>query len=1069
MMEGSVTAARAPAVVAVVVTRDPGAWFDETLEALAAQDYDNMSVLVLVSGGATDPTARVAAALPDAFVRLLPDDKGFGSAVNEALGMIEGASFFLLCHDDCALAPDALHLMVEEAFRSNAGVVSPKMVHWDDPRALLHVGLNADKTGALVERVQDGEIDAGQHDAVRDVFCAPGGCTLVRADLLRALGGFDPVVTAMGEDLDLSWRAHLAGARVVVSPAARVRHRELVASGNREAVQPDGLRAPSLQALERRHELRAVLVCYSWFHLARVLPQMFALAVAEIGAASVVGDRTRVRAVLHAWRWNFSMRKELRRRHRAVQALRTVSDADVRSLQVRGSARLSTYVVRLTHHGVEAAHGLRPPAPHHAATVDESVWEEPVLTGSVGTAFSEDADFDELDDLGRRSGRDRLGRRRYPGLLATGRSRLVAWLLVVLVLVVGSRGLIGTYFPLLGEYVGFPTWTSAWHQLFATWQSTGLGSGAPASPGFGVLGVLGTVVFGRMGFLQEVTVLGCVPVGAWGLSRLLRPFGSARGRFVGTVAYLGLPLAYDAIARGRWDGLVAFAATPWVLGQLARSTGMPPFGEGPGTGGWRHTLAGRAVTLGVIEAVAISLAPAVAVVVLACGLGVAGGSLFVGGRRAGGRALLVAACATVVAAVLCAPWAVATVLAGRDALSVFGLPGNPASYPGWGGLIRMAVGPIGGSPLAWLLVGAALSPLLLARGERLAWASRLWLVALFGWLLALVAIRAWAVPFAPSVDVLLAPAAVGVAACAGLGVAAFETDLAGYRFGWRQLVAVVSLVAIAAGLLPTLAEAANGRWGLPSVGYAQAVPFPRASPTSSGYRVLWLGDPQALPEGGWSVGPGLACATSVDGTPTLADLWPPASPGPAIALARDVGVAMKGETVDLGRLLARARVRYVVVVSTLAPRTPGLQHGPTFPVPAGLVAALSDQAELRTVPVSVGGLTVFENLAAPGAHAPSATRPAPGTARWLNPLGAALELTAWAVVAAALVGRRVVLDSWWVPLSGRWRRRRRRRRQTTPVSVEVPVPEPDVNGDAAHEPVTTPARRGVPRHARGSV
>ena len=33
------------------------------------------------------------------------------------------------------------------------------------------------------------------------------------------------------------------------------------------------------------------------------------------------------------------------------------------------------------------------------------------LTGSVGLAFSEDADFDELDDLGRRSGRDRFGRK----------------------------------------------------------------------------------------------------------------------------------------------------------------------------------------------------------------------------------------------------------------------------------------------------------------------------------------------------------------------------------------------------------------------------------------------------------------------------------------------------------------------------------------------------------------------------------------------------------------------------------------------------------------------------------
>ncbi|MGH9100288.1 MAG: glycosyltransferase, partial [Acidimicrobiales bacterium] len=204
MTEGLASAARAPAVVAVLVTTDPGPWFDETLEALAAQDYGSLSVLVLVSGGTSDPTEAVASRLPGAFVRRLPESGGFAAAIDEALWMVQGASFFLLCHDDCALAPDAVHLMVEESFRSNAGIVCPKMVHWDDPRTLLHVGQNTDKTGAVVDRVHDGEIDAGQHDAVRDVFVAPGGCTLVRTDLALEVGGYDLAAGSVGDDLDLS-------------------------------------------------------------------------------------------------------------------------------------------------------------------------------------------------------------------------------------------------------------------------------------------------------------------------------------------------------------------------------------------------------------------------------------------------------------------------------------------------------------------------------------------------------------------------------------------------------------------------------------------------------------------------------------------------------------------------------------------------------------------------------------------------------------------------------------------------------------------------------------------------
>ena len=63
-----------PPVVAVMVTNDPGPWFEESLAALGAQDYPSLSVLVLDNGSAEDPTDRIAAALPGAFVRRLRRD-----------------------------------------------------------------------------------------------------------------------------------------------------------------------------------------------------------------------------------------------------------------------------------------------------------------------------------------------------------------------------------------------------------------------------------------------------------------------------------------------------------------------------------------------------------------------------------------------------------------------------------------------------------------------------------------------------------------------------------------------------------------------------------------------------------------------------------------------------------------------------------------------------------------------------------------------------------------------------------------------------------------------------------
>ncbi|MBV8981547.1 MAG: glycosyltransferase family 2 protein, partial [Acidimicrobiia bacterium] len=117
---------QAPSVVAVVVASDPGEWLEETLGALGAQDYPNLSVLVVDAGSDDgDLAARIAPVLPDAYVRRPEGSPGYGQAANEALLAIEGAAFYLFCHDDAAADPDAVRLLVEEALRSNAAVVGP--------------------------------------------------------------------------------------------------------------------------------------------------------------------------------------------------------------------------------------------------------------------------------------------------------------------------------------------------------------------------------------------------------------------------------------------------------------------------------------------------------------------------------------------------------------------------------------------------------------------------------------------------------------------------------------------------------------------------------------------------------------------------------------------------------------------------------------------------------------------------------------------------------------------------------------------------------------------------------
>ena len=69
------------------------------------------------------------------------------------------------------------------------------------------------------------------------------------------------------------------------------------------------------------------------------------------------------------------------------------------------------------------------------------------------------------------------------------------------------------------------------------------------------------------------------------------------------------------------------------------------------------------------------------------------------------------------------------------------------------------------------------------------------------------------------------PTAVGLALATAMGVAAFEVDLPGYRFGWRQVASGVAAAAVALGTIPVLGATFDGRWSMPAGDQRRALGF----------------------------------------------------------------------------------------------------------------------------------------------------------------------------------------------------------------------------------------------------
>src|SRR3954471_14033944 len=273
-------------VTAVLVAHDGAAWLPEALAALQWQRRPPQRV-VAVNTGSSDDTGRILdRELGSASVLDAPREAGFGASVALALdayagapeapmpgreGAAETVEWIWLLHDDCAPAPDALrHLLALGDTSPSVGVIGPKVLAWDDPRVILEIGFTVDTSGRRETGLERGEMDQGQHDAVRDVLAVGTAGALIRRDVWDALGGFDPDLPLFRDDLDFCWRAHLAGHRVCVAPQATVRHVSAAAARRRHI----HASADRPRRVDRAHALYTLLVDLSAAGLLVTIPRI---------------------------------------------------------------------------------------------------------------------------------------------------------------------------------------------------------------------------------------------------------------------------------------------------------------------------------------------------------------------------------------------------------------------------------------------------------------------------------------------------------------------------------------------------------------------------------------------------------------------------------------------------------------------------------------------------------------------------------------------------------------------------------------------------------------------------
>jgi GT2 family glycosyltransferase len=783
-------------VTAVLVAMDAGGWLAETLDGLAGLQH-RPTRLIAIDNASADNTGELLHQARDRglVAAVYPGRRsfGFGQAVTSALEQdaarpdaelipeapqpqnaqiqnpqIQNPQHWLwLLHDDAVPAPDALQqLLIHVAGAPEIDLTGPKLVlpkRRQHVTRLSEVGATISGTGRRELLLDPGEIDQGQRDEPAPRLGVSTCGMLVRREVWRSLGGLDPALPVFRDGVELGWRAHLAGYRVLTTPKAQMTHRQV----GRAGLRPHTAAGRRPGKVDRQLGMLAVAG-----HASRAALPLVWLRLVGSALAHAIGHL---------------LGKVPRRSLDEMLALGSFLAHPGRIREFRRRLAATPPAPGTA----EVVKGLRPPWWSSLRLAAEAV------SGAASSRYRAVAGEAEVTSIDELTGDDFAvtpeEQRGNPWLSPV----VITVVLCVLASLVAARGLLGP------GSLAAPALLPAPETLGALWRSVETpipgAPGQPSPPWLALVAVGSTLVLGRPEWLVTLLVCAVVPLTLLSAYPVVRHLvDDRRVRLWAALTYALLPVLLGATNQGRLALSMAALVLPILVLAVRAIVLRRPRAPEALRGGWGA---------GVVLVVLVAFEPSMIILAVAvAGLGAL--ALRRTPRKVGRIALALG-----VPLLVLAPWWPGIIrrwgrlLVGPDAA----LDGVPAAPAAWELLLGRGLGP----GLPPLVVGAvvfgclwlvAIAALVRRPGNRLVRAG--WLVAVVAFGLAVLCSRL--VVVVPPVDTEVRPwvgaqlltgfgalIVVGAAGVEGLG-----REIRGRSFSWRQPgTVVVSAVVGAVTLL----------------------------------------------------------------------------------------------------------------------------------------------------------------------------------------------------------------------------------------------------------------------------
>lgn len=197
----------------------------ECLESLSRQTYKKITPIVVDNSPSVMKNLTAYTSKRNIVYIRNDKNKGFAGGVNTGINYALDNQFeyIVLLNNDAVPDKKWIHELMLAASQTQSDIVTGLMLH-SDGKTVDSTGEQYSTWGLPFPRDRNAHADSAPESS--SVFGATGGGTLYRSSVFDTIGTFDETFFAYYEDVDISFRAQLAGLKVYYSKSAILYHEQ---------------------------------------------------------------------------------------------------------------------------------------------------------------------------------------------------------------------------------------------------------------------------------------------------------------------------------------------------------------------------------------------------------------------------------------------------------------------------------------------------------------------------------------------------------------------------------------------------------------------------------------------------------------------------------------------------------------------------------------------------------------------------------------------------------------------------------------------------------------------------